>query len=272
MRKLLQGTGLDFVPVAVLSAMAWGVLFVGIDLPDGLPVLCAARLLGTLPSGAELSYVLSWLSPAQLMTGWGVMVIAMMLPLTLGPLSHVRKRSLARDANRSALLFVAGYLVLWLLAGAGFVAAAILLRVAFPAVPSLFLGAGMATLLWQVSPAKQIALNSSHRHQPLSAFGRGPGAAFRFGATHGVWCLASCGPIMLLALVAPTHGILWMTLAAIYIWAERCEPPRAPALELRLPGKAARALRYRLRALFSDRPVADHRPGVRFHSRDFEEE
>lgn len=230
-----------------LSALAWFGLLLSQSAIAVLPILCTGHLIGTLPSGAELGYVLMWLSPTHLVLSWGVMVIAMMLPLTLGPLSHVRKRSLARETGQTVALFLFGYLSIWFAAGLVFVSLTIVLRVALPSGWGLMFIALTITMLWQASPAKQTVLNRGHRHPPLTYFGHGPMAGLRFAFTHALYCIASCGPIMVTALLAPNNNALWMLFAALYIWAERFEPPRKPAFELRVPKRAALALRYQVR-------------------------
>ena len=56
------------------------------------------------------------------------MVVAMMSPLLVAPLRHVCQRSFAKRRVRASLLFIAGYLVVWLAAGAALQPLALVLR------------------------------------------------------------------------------------------------------------------------------------------------
>jgi len=52
-------------------------------------------------------------SATSLLSGWLLMLAAMMPPLVAGPLGHVQERSFARRRLRAMSLFVIGYLAVW---------------------------------------------------------------------------------------------------------------------------------------------------------------
>ena len=53
----------------------------------------------------------------MLAADWALMFAAMMPPLVIAPLRHIRDRSFAKRRARAMLLFVAGYAGVWLAAG-----------------------------------------------------------------------------------------------------------------------------------------------------------
>ena len=61
-----------------------------------------------MPDGS-LDMLLASNPPASLALGWALMLAAMMAPVLIAPVRHVRDRSFARRRTRSIGLFVAGY-------------------------------------------------------------------------------------------------------------------------------------------------------------------
>jgi len=242
------------------SAAGWALLVLGGPTTLSLPDLCTGRLIASIPSGAELTYALAWLSPSALTASWALMVVAMMLPLVGSPLAHVRNRSFTKDRASAILAFISGYLAIWMVGGVVLVGFSLLARLSLtkPSLPALT--AFTLAVVWQVTPWKQIALNRCHIRPPLAVFGRGPlRAGLRYGMWHGLWCVVSCAPIMLVALLAATHGDAIMVLAAIWIWAERIEPPRAPSRGLILPRRAVHALFHHMARSFRHRMPGAHK-------------
>ncbi|HZC97527.1 MAG TPA: hypothetical protein VE267_15635, partial [Bradyrhizobium sp.] len=75
------------------SLLAWSML----AFDDGdltLPSLCSAATLWAPSDSLHLVLVLN--SPAKFVSGWALMVAAMMPPLIIAPLRYVRDRSFAR--------------------------------------------------------------------------------------------------------------------------------------------------------------------------------
>jgi predicted metal-binding membrane protein len=228
------------VMLGATSLVAWSVLAL-----DGsgftLPAFCSAGTLRGVPLSVSLDLALMFNSPAQLAAGWALMVAAMMSPLIVAPLQHVRDRSFARRRARSMLLFVAGYLAVWMIAGAALQAVALAARWAAPA-PLAYLGvAAAAAMAWQISPAKQWCLNRCHRQPHLSAFGAAADRdAFDFGLTNGASCVGACWALMLLMLFAGQGHVLPMIALTLFVFAERLESPAPPQWRWRGPGKALR--------------------------------
>lgn len=202
---------------------------------------CSSATLWALPLSVRLDLALMLVSPAQLASGSALMVAAMMLPLIIAPLRHVRDRSFARQRRRATILFAAGYAVVWMMAAAVLQLIAVAARWAAPA-PLLCFGLAVATaILWQVSPAKQWCLNRCHRRPHLAAFGAGADRdAFDFGLTNGASCAGSCWALMLLTLLIGQSQILGMIAVTLFVFAERLESPARPKWRWRWPSRALR--------------------------------
>lgn len=210
-------------PLLSVSATAWLLMAVEWIGPGGPMVHPAGR--GGLPA---------------LVAGWLLMLTAMMTPLLVPAVRHVHERSFARRRTRVTTLFVGAYALVWLVAGIGLsgVAAGLL-----PREPPLAVGVALTgALVWQLTPLKGRCLNRVHAHPSLPAFGRASDAGVvRFGLVHACWCVGACGPLMLVPLVAGAAAPLAMTAVALWLYAERFEPPGPPRWGLRLPTVAARA-------------------------------
>jgi predicted metal-binding membrane protein len=236
-------------PVLAVSARAWSALTAsaGMDIP-GVHVLCSATGSGTATIAASLSVLLALNPPSALAGGWALMVAAMMSPLVISEIHHIRFTSLARRRARSIALFVAGYGGVWMLCGA------VLTGVAFVALalaPGSYIPAiveGLFTCVWQASPLKQRCLNRCHENRPLRAFGLEADLdAFRFGWTHGIWCAGSCSGLMLFPMLLPEGHFLAMTAVAILVFCERFEDPQPPRWKMRGLGKARRMMAAQIR-------------------------
>src|SRR5437764_4552921 len=81
-------------PVLLIAGMAWILLLV--EPAMGTPH-CATAL--------------------SMTTSWALMLIAMMSPVLIPPLCHIRLRSFRRRRARSTVLFVIGYGGIWMLFG-----------------------------------------------------------------------------------------------------------------------------------------------------------
>jgi predicted metal-binding membrane protein len=231
-------TGL--VVLASTSLAAWSMLAL-----DGseliLPAFCSGGKLSAAPLSVSFDLALAFNSPAKLASGWALMVAAMMSPLLIAPLRHVHDRNFASRRARAMLLFVAGYFAVWITAGVGLQAIALVWRWAVPAQPAC-LGLMVAiAIAWQVSPAKQWCLNRCHRRPELRAFGAAADRdAFDFGLTRGVTCAGACWALMLLPLVVERGHLSAMIAISLFILAERLESPAPLAWRWRGPGKALR--------------------------------
>jgi predicted metal-binding membrane protein len=130
----------------------------------------------------------------DLLQGWMVMSVAMMLPMVAEPMRLAAERSFWHRRHRAIAGFLAGYLGCWALIG---------VFVSFVHVPlsSQNWGAAIAFAVagaWQLTRWKRRALNGCHRSMPLAPRGwRADRDCIRFGAMIGTRCIVSCWALML---------------------------------------------------------------------------
>jgi predicted metal-binding membrane protein len=241
-----------FVIAATIGLFGWSML--ALD-ARGLtpPAFCASGMSWPVPwSSFDVALALN--SPAKLAADWALMVAAMMAPLLLAPLRHVRDRSFARRRARATLLFVAGYAAAWMMAGVALQAIAL---AALWAMPAPVIGLGLvaaAAMAWQVSPAKQWCLNRCHRRPQLAAFGAAADFdAATFGLTNGAACVGTCWALMLLMLLVGAGHFLAMIAVTLFVFAERLENPTPLGWRLRGAGKALRIVAAQARTRLAPR-------------------
>jgi predicted metal-binding membrane protein len=206
-------------PVLFASAITWVLLFVD-------------------PGGALMgAHCLAMSTRTSLAAGWVLMLVAMMAPVLIAPIGHLRLRSFSHRRARAITLFVVAYAAIWIAVGGVLLSVASLL-----ASPSYLpaVSVGLIALVWQCSPIKQRCLNRCHAHRELAAFGAAADLdALRFGTTHALWCAGSCWALMLFPLLLPLspslpHGhLVAMAAVAILIFSERLEHPLPPRWSLR---------------------------------------
>ena len=206
----------------------------------GSMAFCSSEPLWVLPLSVRLDLALMLVSPAQLASGSALMIAAMMLPLVIAPLRHVRDRSFARQRARATILFTAGYVVVWMIVAIVLQLIAVAARWAVPTPLLCFALAVITAILWQVSPTKQWCLNRCHRRPHLAAFGAAADRdAFDFGLTNGASCAGSCWALMLLTLLIQGQ-MLGMIAVTLFIFAEQLEGPAQLKWRWRGPSKALR--------------------------------
>jgi predicted metal-binding membrane protein len=175
--------------------------------------------------GADLG-TLGWFSGV-----WAVMMAAMMLP-SLAPTAAVYGKLARRDSSR-VLLFAAGYLLVWSIAG-------VVAYGAFELGKSLFanalqwhdggrwLAASVLVLaaLYQVTPYKRAFLlrcRSPLRFlQPRWRDGRS--GAFAMGLRSGGWCLGCSWALMSALFALGVMSLTWMALIAGLVALEKLAP------------------------------------------------
>jgi predicted metal-binding membrane protein len=224
-------------PVFAISMVAWAVLLVR-------------------PFGVNNHCPIMENSPRAIAAGWVLMLVAMMAPLTIPALHHVRFTSLARRRGRAIAMFVAGYGAVWMAGGILFVA---IERAALTVAPDSYVPATFAVfaaLIWQASPLKQTCLNRCHDNRPIAVFGLEADLdVFHFGLTHGAWCVGGCWALMLFPMLLPEGHLVAMAAVAVLVFCERLEDPEPPRWQLRGLGRASRIViartRLRLRMLAS---------------------
>ena len=173
------------------------------------------------------------------LTGWGFMVLAMMLPTLIIPVQHICQQSFKRYRVLHSLLFVLAYTMVWMVAGVITIA---LVNPLYRLMPLSYIPAlvvFLIALVWQFSPIKQRCLNRGHHHPTLSAFGWAARRdCLRFGLLHGLWCIGSGWALMLFPMLLPRGHNLAMLLVTLVMISEHLEHPRMPrwqfALRLKL--------------------------------------
>jgi predicted metal-binding membrane protein len=235
--------------------LAWTLLAFG-GVPS-LPALCSTKAWGGAPLSVSLDLALIVNSPAPLALGWVLMVVAMMFPLAIAPLRHLRERSFARRRGRSMLLFVSGFAAVWMIAGVILQAMALIARWAVPAPLVCLMLSIAAAVLWQVSPPKQWFLNRCHRRPKLAAFGFAADRdAFWFGVKNGAACAGACWALMLPMLLIGWGQLPAMIVMTLFAFAESLESPAGLAWRWRGGAKA-----WRIIAAWW--PVRSRQPSIR---------
>ena len=227
------------VVLGSISLIAWLLLMRDGGVPM-VPELCSASPLLALPLSASFNLALAFGAPARLASDCALMVSAMMPPLIIASLRHVRDRSFTRRRARATLLFLLGYVLVWMTAGFVLQVMAFAARWAVPARLLCFCVVVATAILWQVSPAKQWCLNRCHRRPHLAAFDLAADRdAFAFGLTNGASCVGSCWALMLTLIVTQGHA-LGMVAITLFAFGERLEGPAPLAWRWRGPFKALR--------------------------------
>jgi predicted metal-binding membrane protein len=156
---------------------------------------------------------------------WTAMVLAMGPPLLLRELRRVWRGSLRRSRALAIGWFCGGYVAVWLLVGALVALASEWLF----ASSGVTVAAVVAVTLWHCSPARQRCLTACHRSPALRVFGAAARwDALRYGVATGAYCGATCGPLMVLTLLANDYHLLAMSTAAVLVTIERYQPPKPP--------------------------------------------
>jgi len=163
---------------------------------------------------------------------WAAMIVAMMFPSLASQLRVVAARSFWSRRTRATLLFLFGYLALWLLYG---VIAEAFLQLAHQALPaaSTFLVpfSLLIAAVWQLTRRKQKSLVSCHFTMPMSPSGwRADHDCCLYGARTAVQCCISCWALMLIC-AAASHALWAMLVVTTVFWIERLlRRPRQPWL------------------------------------------
>lgn len=179
-------------------------------------------------TGAELG-TLGWF-----VITWIVMMAAMMLP-SLAPTVALYARITRGRGTDRALLFAAGYLVIWGAAGA--VAYGL-----FEAGRALFgrelawgragsaVAAGVVVLaaLYQFTPWKDACLGKCRGPLGfiLGSWREGRVGALGMGARHALWCLGCCWALMAALFALGIMSLTWMAVVAALIALEKTLPWR----------------------------------------------
>lgn len=148
------------------------------------------------------------------------MSFAMMMPIALPALRHVSLNSLRVRRRRAVTLYVASYLLVWLLVGVGAVAVAVTARAAGLTGAQLTALTLATAAAWQLTQVKRRAMLLCRQTVPLPPQGwRADAACVRFALVQGTRCAKSCWPVMLLMAVAP-HTVTLTVVLTLVIFAE----------------------------------------------------
>lgn len=161
--------------------------------------------------------------------GWGLMVIAMMLPKLILPIQFIYIQSLKRHRFLNALLFVLGYITTWMIVGVFMIGIIMFSNLWMPMsyIPALIVI--FIAIIWQYSPIKQRFLNLGHNHRILSAFGLySMRDSLSSGFSHGISCVGAGWALMLFPMLLPYGHILAMIIITFIMIAEHLEHPRIP--------------------------------------------
>ncbi len=164
------------------------------------------------------------------LSGWTVIMVAMMVPATL-PLillycTIARNRLGPARARIGTAILLVGYVAVWAIAGLPAYAynslssAAGSLAVVLPALLLIVGGA------YQFTPLKRIchARCSSPLFFLMQNWRPGATGALRLGTLHGIDCLGCCAGLMVGLVALGMMNLAWMLTAAVIIFAEKTLP------------------------------------------------
>ena len=227
MKRELKEHFLILIALVLLSGLAWaGTVYQAGSM--GLGMITCSMTMGTPFSvGNALLYVLLW----------GVMMVAMMFPAivpVVGLFSTIAGRKREQGVPFTpAWVFVAGYLVLWTLAGGvGYTVDLAIqsLPEVFPALRTYGLVIGGLTLIaagvYQLTPLKYLCLSQCRSPMGflLTSWRDGALGAFRMGLHHGAYCLGCCWSLMAVLFVVGTMNLAWMGILSMVIFVEKIVP------------------------------------------------
>ena len=227
MKRELKEHFLILIALVLLSSLAWtGTVYQAGSM--GLGMITCSMTMGTPFSvGNALLYVLLW----------GVMMVAMMFPAivpVVGLFSTIARRKREQGVPFTpAWVFVAGYLVLWTLAGGvGYTVDLAIqsLPEVFPALRTYGLVIGGLTLIaagvYQLTPLKYLCLSQCRSPMGflLTSWRDGALGAFRMGLHHGAYCLGCCWSLMAVLFVVGTMNLVWMGILSMVIFVEKIVP------------------------------------------------
>jgi predicted metal-binding membrane protein len=210
------------VPVVVPAAIAiaWALAIMAQAANDSARLHHDALIHSSLPRVAAL---------AVFLVAWQAMIAAMMLPSSV-PLVRLFARASVEQPRPGFVMaaFLGGYAAVWSAFGAVAFMADVGVHATVDSVPWLarhdWLIAGTTLAIagaFQFSSLKDACLREC-RHPGaflLSRYDRGPGAAFRLGRAHGIYCLGCCWALMLVMFGAGVASLWWMgALTALMVY------------------------------------------------------
>jgi hypothetical protein len=172
-----------------------------------------------------------------------VMVVAMMLPLTLGPVREVARRGPWRRRVHAGAAFLAGYVAVWMLAMVA-IDAAWRLTAARTGWMAASVAMAVAAVAWEFT--RQTRHQSEHGGGTASTRWRNDESYARLGAVSAGGCVASCWALMA-ACVAFAHSLPVMVALFCVQWIGRHRPATSPVVTaLAVLGVCAASLAARM--------------------------
>lgn len=219
-----------------LAALAWAL------------VIWQAHTLSAAASMSDMSGAAGWtmgMSAALFLAIWVAMMVAMMFP-SAAPMilmyhAIARGKRQRGQAYAPTWVFVAGYLIVWTLAGVVAYLAALGLDSLAARSTDLMANAarigGLLLLvagLYQLSPLKNVCLAAcrSPLQFIMTSWRDGNGGALRMGLSHGLYCLGCCWLLFLILFPLGMMNIAALAALTALIFAEKVLPARyhIPAL------------------------------------------
>ncbi|MCE7066666.1 DUF2182 domain-containing protein [Dyadobacter sp. CY326] len=209
-----------------VSIFAWVLLLIN---PGHIMSMEHCHVSDSGPSVSSLHMLLEMNPIASQLTGWGLMVVAMMFPKLIIPIQHIYARSLRRTRFSASLLFAFGYMAVWMAVGLLMIGVIMGLHLLMPGSYLPVTGLAVIAIIWQFSPVKQRCLNRGHNHLILATFGW---AVYRdallFGVIHGIWCVGAGWALMLLPMLLPSGHTFAMLVVTFIMLSEHLEHPKVP--------------------------------------------
>jgi predicted metal-binding membrane protein len=228
------------VLIALAAALGWAAMLIHHQAGHGLSgPHFAAQYCG--PTGQGISGATLWL------TGWGVMVLAMMLPPALPLFRAVERLGSARiDGPRLAAASAFGFVLVWLVTGASLWLVGTAIASGVQQIPdaaswSVALSGGAAILagLYQFTPLKKACLTACRSPVGIVMMhwsGNAPvKTAARIGLHFGAICVGCCWALMLLTLAVGSMAMPVMVVVSVFMLAERL----LPSVRFLVPAQAA---------------------------------
>ena len=231
--------------LAALTVVAWLLVFYQVNtmsMPMGIAVrggmagegmegMAGMAMAGMPAAGWSLE------GAVPFVVAWTVMMAAMMLPAA-APMIFMFASAQARRARNVAVgtwVFVAGYLLVWALAG---VLVYVLVQLGSDLATRLdppqrshwaplALGATLAVAgLYQFTSLKRVCL--SHCRSPLSFIAHhwrdGRAGALEMGMRHGLYCFGCCWALFAVLVAAGVMSLAWMLLLTLVVFVEKMLP------------------------------------------------
>lgn len=192
-----------------------------------LPDVCgsAVSILSSTEGARALSLIMLTNPIGAVLQDWFLMLIAMMSPLLRDPIAFVWHRSLPYRRVQGILMFLFGYVAVWMLAAGPLLAAGIALRMTFGQW-AIYIAVTVA-LLWRHTRWYRVSLGRCHLVRRINAFGIAADVScLKYGLSNGRWCLAACWAWMLVPIVvSPRFHIVAMFMVSAFLIRERLHSP-----------------------------------------------